>query len=189
LWAGCHAAGLPNDRGGSVPDAAPTSGSSVTFHITNVTAQTLYVDVTPSEGSSGVRLTSPFGDRILSLFIEPSVGCGATCGQCAHPPHCSPPQGRVRELGAGESFDVVMTGQLWKEEPVGCGTEACWAASANEPSLIVHVSYANGMTGLGAGAGGAAPGAEVPGYLVNPIEEAQATFAFPDARIVDVQLK
>ena len=171
LCASCNSVGLPTK-----PLPGGSQATSVTFHITNATTQTLYVDTT--------------GSGVGGFDIGPSPGCGCTCGQCSSCASCTPPSSSVRGLGAGESFDVVVSGQVWTWGK-GCGENGCASPSASAKALNASVSYSNSYTSLGESPQTIAngPSGEFSGALEMPISTVNALFDYPQADIVDIELK
>jgi hypothetical protein len=167
LCASCDHAGLAGDTG----------ASSITFHITNTTTQTLYVDTTGNEGVSGFDIGS-------------SPGCGCTCGQCSACVYCTPASSSVRGIGPGESFDVVRSGQVWIWGS-GCGPSGCASPAASAKGLTAVVSYSSSYKGLGASPRNAAsePLGELSGTLESPTSTAHATFDYPQLNIVSIELR
>ena len=175
LCASCDSAGLPKNPPPAGDTQVPSS-TSVTFHITNATAQTLYVDTTGNGGVGG-------------FDIGPNAGCGCSCGHCSSCENCSPPSPSVRALGAGESFDLVIGGQVWTWGN-GCGERGCASPSASAKGLTASVSYSTSYLGLGESPTTVAngPSGGFGGALELPISTAQATFDYPQADIVNIEL-
>jgi hypothetical protein len=173
LCTSCHGAGLP----GNPPPAGGTQATSVTFHISNASTQVLYVDATGNEPVSG-------------FDIGPTPGCGCTCGQCSTCESCAPGAAQVRGLGAGESFDVVISGQVWKWGN-GCGASGCASPSASANGLTASVTYSRSYTTTGETPTTVTngPTGELSGSVASPTSTAQATFDYPQAAVVNIELK
>jgi hypothetical protein len=173
LCASCDSAGLPIHP----PPTGNTQATSVRFHITNATPQTLYVDTTGNGGVSG-------------FDIGPDPGCGCTCGQCSSCANCSPPSSSLRGLAAGESFDVVKSGLVWIWGS-GCGERGCASPSASATALTASASYSKSYTSLGESPTNVTngPSGEFSGALAAPISTARATFSYPESNTVNIDLK
>jgi hypothetical protein len=169
----CNNAGLPSKP---LP-TGNTQATSVTFHITNASTRTLYVDSAGNEGVTG-------------FDIGPNPGCGCTCGQCSSCEYCTPPAASVRGLGAGESFDVEISGQVWTWGN-GCGANGCASPSASAKALTASVTYSSSYTTTGESPTTVAngPSGEFSGSVAAPIKTAQAPFDYPQAAIVNIELK
>jgi hypothetical protein len=170
MCASCNSAGLPSKPLGD-------ANASVTFHISNASTQTVYVDTTDNNAVGG-------------FDIGPTAGCGCTCGQCSTCESCTPATESVRGLGAGESFDVVISGQVWTWGN-GCGTSGCASPSAAAKGLTATVTYSSSYTSTGESPTtiNNGPTGEFSGGVASPTSTAQATFDYPQVDVVNIVLR
>jgi hypothetical protein len=174
--AGCEAErAVPVPPTGDVQSAdAGSVGQSVTFHITNTTSQTLYV-----QGGGGL---------VTSAEISPAdMLCAAICGECAHAMHCDPGPSSVIGVGAGQSYDVTKSGQVWTWRANGCGEDECGSASASRKSLTALVYYSTSYVSAGQTVVNGAAG-EFFGEITASIASAPVWFDFPQSSIVEMNL-